>query len=126
VGYNNLLVTSTEPKINDKLVAPYPDKIKITYSVSITPGPGKITIYEKGESNVIKQTFPGNSKYCKVEDDRVTISCDVIKSTFSHPNTTYTVVVDSNFVRNSFLNEPLAGIRDNFWTIRTNECKSQF
>ena len=120
-GYDNLFVTSTEPKINDTLFTPYPDKISITYSLSITPGSGNITIFEK---DIIKQTFPGNSKHCEiVGDERTTISCNVLNSTFNHFDTSYKIVVGSNFVRNSFLNEPLVGKR---WNLKTNGCMFQF
>ncbi|RIA99528.1 hypothetical protein C1645_800583 [Glomus cerebriforme] len=128
-GYHNLLVTSTEPKINDTLLTPYPDKINITYSIPITPGPGNITIYQNDERNtltVIRQTFSGNSKYCQIdEDERTTISCDILKSTFNLLNTPYTVKIDNNFVKSSLLDEPLLGIPDGFWTFKTNASSNE-
>ncbi|CAI2168064.1 17555_t:CDS:2 [Funneliformis geosporum] len=127
-GYNNLLVVTTEPKINSILFAPYPETISVTYSIPITQSSGNITIYQIDEfgSNILRQTFPGLSEYCRIdENDKNTISCNVLNSTFNHLGTNYTVVVDNNFVKNSLLDEPLSGIQNGFWTFKTNASSTE-
>ncbi|CAG8674165.1 10291_t:CDS:2 [Funneliformis caledonium] len=127
-GYNNLLVVSTEPKINSLLFTPYPKTINITYSIPITQGSGNITIYQVNDngSKLLRQTFPGASEHCRIDEiERKTISCKALNSTFNHMGTNYTVIVDNNFVKNSFLDEPLSGIQSGFWNFKTNASSAE-
>ncbi|CAG8855425.1 44541_t:CDS:2, partial [Gigaspora margarita] len=58
------------------------------------------------------------SRYCSITDD-FTISCRILSSTFNVFNSTYHIIVENGFVKDSKYQEQLQGITDNLWVVHT-------
>ncbi|CAG8582467.1 3349_t:CDS:2 [Diversispora eburnea] len=129
-GYLNLLVNSTSPRINSNITKDTKN-ITITYHEPVELSDGFIWIYRIVDKfttqNVTRQFVNGNiDEFCSISDDGLTVIVEVIRSTFSYPNSQYYVKVDNNFVRSKLFGEPLMGIDDNIWKFYTSFIEEPF
>jgi len=107
-GYSNLHVQSTIPPIGT-VITPTSDRstdslnqVSITYSDKVELSEGAISVYlvQDGGNNVLRQYAPGtNTKYCNITSDSLTVTFNIIPSTFSQQSSNYYIKVDNNFVR---------------------------
>ncbi|CAG8506429.1 8152_t:CDS:10 [Diversispora eburnea] len=89
---------------------------------------GNITIYQIDNSgnNIIRQLFKGANSFCSISDNGLNVTVNVLKSTFSNPNSQFYVKVDNNFARSKAYRESLMGIYDNIWKFNTSSSKETF
>ncbi|CAG8559720.1 14123_t:CDS:2 [Ambispora leptoticha] len=102
-------------------------QINITYEGPITLSSGNITIYQEdksGSADVFRQGMHQFSQPFQINVQDQTVSIHVLDSTFNIPNSTYYVIVDTNFVRDFDTNEALLGIGKESWRFTTEPFKS--
>ena len=75
---------------------------------------------------MLRQTFPGNSQWCYIDDNNSTVDIKVFESTFSKPNTEYYIKIENNFVASLSNNEPLLGNYIKSWFFTTKSFKSEY
>ncbi|RHZ82560.1 hypothetical protein Glove_109g37 [Diversispora epigaea] len=126
--YLNFQVKSTSPSINEN-ISTSANNIKITYNDPVELNDGNISIYQIDNSGnyIIRQFVNGikSSDFCSISDNGLTVTVNVIKSTFNIPSSKFFVKVDSNFVRNQAYKESLMGIY-NVWKFNTNSSEETF
>ncbi|CAJ0639048.1 9132_t:CDS:2 [Entrophospora sp. SA101] len=130
-GYYNLHVQSTVPPIGT-VITPTSDRstnnlnqVSITYSDEVELSEGAISVYlvQDGGNNVLRQkVFGTNTKYCNITSNALTVTFNIISSTFSQQSSNYYIKVDNNFVRDKKTQEPLLGIQENIWKISTDSA----
>ncbi|CAG8821278.1 36204_t:CDS:2, partial [Gigaspora margarita] len=111
-GYFNPQINSTFPPINGTIPI-RTNEIIINYKQAVTLSDGNISVFQLQDlygDSLLRQTYSGNSGYCNVTADSLTIKCYILESTFNQQNTEYYVLVDPNFVRLNSTEEPLLGI----------------
>ncbi|KAF0558411.1 hypothetical protein F8M41_009301 [Gigaspora margarita] len=123
VGFQNNLITSSYPGINQTSINLYSnDSLNITYRNPISQSFGNISIYQINESDtkplLLRQSFSGLS-YCTILSDNITISCPILPSTFSVPAASYMILVDNGFVQDADLQEQIRGITNGLWIVQT-------
>ncbi|EXX76950.1 hypothetical protein RirG_028400 [Rhizophagus irregularis DAOM 197198w] len=123
--FQNPLITSLIPSLNQQINKNEILNVKITFSIKVIKSTGKITIYELKNDNQpifnIRQTYPVMSDLCELQDGGNALSCQILQSTFNRPNSNYMIVVDNGFVRSFSIEEPLSGINKGFWKVTTNQ-----
>ncbi|RIB08550.1 hypothetical protein C2G38_2211387 [Gigaspora rosea] len=116
-GYGNLQVVDIDPSpsnmTGDSKVDSNTNTLRITFKNPVILSTGFITIY-KSSDNSIRQKIKGTmSEYVQIINDNHTIvSISIIGSTFNEYGEIYYVQMDSNFVRDEKLYEPLTGIEE--------------
>ena len=82
-----------------------------------------MTIFQlnNGKSDQLRQTFMGKSKWCAIDNNNRTVHIKVFPSTFSLPNMTYYVKIESGFVINKNTSEPLFGVTEDLWRFSTGK-----
>ncbi|KAF0530599.1 hypothetical protein F8M41_012086 [Gigaspora margarita] len=63
--------------------------------------------------------------FINISSDGLSISIKVIPSTFNEYDEQYFVSMDNNFVKGANLNEPLRGIHDGIWILKTDMPKKR-
>ncbi|CAG8444121.1 4447_t:CDS:10 [Acaulospora morrowiae] len=115
-------IVSTYPPIGG-LIPLRLNSINITYKQPVTFSTGNIKVFQLsgayGES-LLRQAYSASSGYCNQTTDFLTITCQVLGSTFNQPDATYYVVVESDFVRINSTSEPLLGILEMVWRFTTD------
>ncbi|CAG8460897.1 7292_t:CDS:10 [Acaulospora colombiana] len=122
-GYFNPQIISTYPPI-DSSIPLRVNSINITYKQPVSFSTGNIDIFQLSGSygeSLLRQAYSASSIYCNQTADFTTITCQVLNSTFNKPDTTYYVVIESDFVRLNSTSEPLLGVRKLVWKFTTNE-----
>jgi len=93
------------------------NNVNITYNV---PFNNNVTICRRDNNqDVLRQSFPADSQYCQLSDDRKTLNIQVLTSTFNIPNENYYVIIGDNALIQASNGQPLMGIRENTWRITT-------
>ncbi|RHZ52422.1 hypothetical protein Glove_461g4 [Diversispora epigaea] len=125
--YSNFQVKSTSPSINAN-ISTSTKNITITYHEPVELSYGNISIYQIDNSgnNIIREFFKGVNSFCSISDDELTVTVNVIQSTFSNPNSQFYVKVDNNFVRSKAYRESIMGINDNIWKFNTSSIDETF
>ncbi|CAG8534338.1 7325_t:CDS:10, partial [Dentiscutata heterogama] len=122
VGFQNVLITSSYPGINQKLYLRFKNSLNITYRNPISQSSGNISIYRIFNNDTkqlqLRQSFSGLS-YCSILSDNTTISCLILLSTFNVPSAFYMITVDNEFVQDAGLQEKIRGIANGLWTVQT-------
>ncbi|KAF0501473.1 hypothetical protein F8M41_020002 [Gigaspora margarita] len=121
IRYDNSLIDNTIPSINDK-VSSSTTLLIINFKVRIalSTSTSRITIY-KTSDNSIRQRIPVTMhEYFSISPDEFAISIFVINSTFNEYDEQYFVNMDNNFVKNKVNNEPIKGIHDDIWILKTD------
>jgi hypothetical protein len=124
--YDNIIIESTIPSIRD-IVDPTIEKLSIKYNIPIKLSSSNISIFQVNDGNgpdILRQTFPGNSKFCRIDEDGQMIHVEIFNSTFSLPNATYYVKIEGNFVANPTNDEPLVGINKKYWFFSTSPFRA--
>src|SRR2546425_1164545 len=77
-------IETTYPRING-IISAGSKEINVTYTSPIVPSTNNnITIYQinnNDDRNILRESFPADSSYCKISDDRKTLSIQVLTST---------------------------------------------
>ncbi|RHZ82310.1 hypothetical protein Glove_109g321 [Diversispora epigaea] len=125
--YSNFQVKSTSPSINTN-ISTSTKNITITYYEPVELSYGNISIYQidNSDNNIIREFFMGVNSFCSISDDELTVTVNVIQSTFSNPNSQFYVKVDNNFVRSKAYKESIMGINDNIWKFNTSSIDETF
>ncbi|RIB22741.1 hypothetical protein C2G38_2033335 [Gigaspora rosea] len=63
--------------------------------------------------------------FFNISSDGLSISINVLKSTFNEYDEQYIVTMDNNFVKGAKWNEPLKGIQEGVWVFKTDMPKNQ-
>ncbi|CAG8474070.1 13080_t:CDS:10 [Cetraspora pellucida] len=129
VGFQNVLITSSYPGINQKLNLRFKNFLNITYRNPISQSSENVSIYQIYNNDTkqlqLRQTFSGLSN-CLILNDNITISCPILPSTFNVPTASYMIVVDNGFVQDSGLQEQIRGIGNGLWTVQTESRDSPY
>ncbi|CAG8579843.1 4062_t:CDS:2, partial [Gigaspora rosea] len=117
--YGNRVILSTYPTLNMTVPLSYTDHFNITLSVPVVPSSGNISIYQIVDQDkyLLRQTYPASS-FCKLYNIS-TLTCKTLFSTFNRVNSNYTIVANDNFVKTLSFNEPLQGIYQGIWNVKT-------
>ncbi|CAG8519270.1 13479_t:CDS:2 [Dentiscutata erythropus] len=107
-GYKNRAILSIYPTLNMTVPLSYIDHFNITFSVPIVTSSGNISIYQVVDQDkfLLRQTYPVSS-------------CKTLLSTFNRVNNNYTIMANYNFVKTLSFNEPLKGIDQGIWNVKT-------
>ncbi|RIB14902.1 hypothetical protein C2G38_1616034 [Gigaspora rosea] len=116
-GYDNTLVKQTIPSINS-IVNSSTTTLNITFVYNIALSTGNITIYKASNNSIRQRISATMQEFCKI--DGYTVSIKIINSTFNEYGEQYFVTMDSNFVRRIQTNEPLKGIHDGIWILKSD------
>nr|CAG8450953.1 8818_t:CDS:2 [Entrophospora candida] len=111
-----------------KLLPDASGEINITYNLPIVPTVNNISIYQINNNNqdIFRQSFSANSEYCKISDDKKSLTIQVLTSTFNLPNTSYYVIVDNGALIKFSTDQPLTGILENVWKFTTDNPEIQY
>ncbi|RHZ83699.1 hypothetical protein Glove_88g139 [Diversispora epigaea] len=125
--YSNFQVKSTSPSINVN-ISTSTKTITITYYEPVELSYGNISIYQidNSSNNIIREFFKGVNSFCSISNDKLTVTVNVIQSTFSNPNSQFYVKVDNNFVRSKAYRESIMGINNNIWKFNTSSIDETF
>ncbi|CAG8606445.1 2588_t:CDS:2, partial [Dentiscutata heterogama] len=127
-GYDNVFINKTIPSINAN-VNSSTIFLNITFNDIIALSPStsnivsNITIYKASDNSIRQRISATMDDYCNISPDELTVSIPVIKSTFNEYGEQYFVTMDNNFVQS--FNEPLKGIHDGIWTLKTDSLDNQ-
>ena len=128
INYNNVLVSTATPKINQNISAEGTHFITITYDIPVVLSNGTITVFQNdgSSSGIIRQITNGleNGNYVNLVGNTVNVT--VISSTFNNPGATYYVIIGNGFVMSQLYNEPLLGLNNNVWTFSTSKLFTNF
>ncbi|CAG8597066.1 1189_t:CDS:2, partial [Diversispora eburnea] len=127
--YSNFQVKSTSPSINATIpTSTDRSNITITYYEPVERFYGNISIYQidKNGNTIIRQFVNGVNSFCSISDNGLTVTVNVLKSTFSNPNSQFYIKVDNDFVRSKAYRESLRGIYDNIWKFNTSSREETF
>ncbi|CAJ0847007.1 1085_t:CDS:2 [Entrophospora sp. SA101] len=126
-GYINPNIESTYPPING-IIKLASEEINITYNLPIVPTVNNISIYQinNNDQDIFRQSFSANSEYCKISDDKKSLTIQVLTSTFNLPNTSYYVIVDNGALIKFSTDQPLTGILENVWKFTTDNPEIQY
>ncbi|RIB12207.1 hypothetical protein C2G38_2201284 [Gigaspora rosea] len=112
-GYDNLFIKETISPINANV-----SSSTTTLNITIL-STGNITIYKVSDNSVRQRVSTTINEFCKL-DDTFYVIVKVINSTFNEYSEQYFVTMDNNFVKN-FNEDPLKGIHDGIWILKTDE-----
>ncbi|KAF0526277.1 hypothetical protein F8M41_014108 [Gigaspora margarita] len=120
--YNNVFVNKTFPSIND-IISPYTAFLNITFNqpVYLSASPSNITIYKASDNSIRQRISTTTHYFIKISSDGHSIIIKVITSTFNEYNEQYFVSMDNNFVKGANWSEPLRGIHDGIWILKTDK-----
>ncbi|CAJ0841764.1 14638_t:CDS:10 [Entrophospora sp. SA101] len=126
-GYSNPNIDSTYPSING-VIEIGSEEINVTYNTPIVPSINNISIYQinNNEQVILRQSFPADSSYCTISDDKKSLNIRVLTSTFNLPNTKYYVVVEDGALKLSSTGQPLIGIYKNIWKFTTDNVAIKY
>ncbi|CAG8479521.1 3557_t:CDS:10 [Acaulospora colombiana] len=123
--YSNPQINSTYPHTNAQ-ISFRSTRLNITYQNPVSLSTQNISVFRSTEASngtdLLRQTYSGQSGFCELSKDRRTVTITVFGSTFNEPNTKYYVAIDPNFVVLNMSNEPLLGVRKGVWNMRTGEA----
>ncbi|RHZ77774.1 hypothetical protein Glove_173g63 [Diversispora epigaea] len=125
--YSNFQVNSTRPSINTAILTSTKN-ITLTYHEPVELSNGNIWIYQIDNSgnDIIRQYLKGVNSFCSISENGLTVTVNVIKSTFSDPNSQFYIKVDNNFARSKTYRESLTGIYGNIWKFNTHTSEEIF
>ncbi|CAG8635142.1 2305_t:CDS:10 [Ambispora gerdemannii] len=122
LGFYNPNVIEVSPH-NKSVNVGWSDRISLTYRYPVVLASANISIYQYRENatDLLRQTISAQTNLCEVSPtDPNKITCTVLATTFSLPNTKYYVVVENNFVKTALKDEPLYGIKPYLWNLTTD------
>ncbi|KAF0555237.1 hypothetical protein F8M41_017625 [Gigaspora margarita] len=124
--YDNVFINKTIPSINDS-VNPSTTLLNITFNlpVALSAPTSYITIYKASDKSIRQRISTTMHDFLNISSDGLSISIKVIKSTFNEYGEQYIVTMDNNFVKGVDLNEPLRGIHDCIWILKTDMAKDR-
>ncbi|CAJ0833143.1 17533_t:CDS:2, partial [Entrophospora sp. SA101] len=120
-------IDSTYPPING-VIEIGSKEINVTYNTPFVPSINSISIYQinNDDQNILRQSFSADSPYCKISDDKKSMTIQVLTSTLNLSNTSYFVVIGDGALKKSSTNQPLMGIRKNIWKFTTNNVAIKY
>ncbi|RIB28423.1 hypothetical protein C2G38_2157943 [Gigaspora rosea] len=119
-GYDNIMINKTIPSINAIVNSSiFFFSISFNYPIVLSATTSNITIY-KTSDNSIRQRISTMHGFCNISPDEHTVSIFVLSTTFNEYGEQYFVTMNNNFVKYKFGNEPLKGIHDGIWILKTD------
>ncbi|CAG8557349.1 11535_t:CDS:2, partial [Racocetra persica] len=120
-GFRNLMINSSFPPNNNTyLTLRNTSNLTITYNFKIIKSSFNLLIYQiKDNTKILCQKYSELSHHCSIAPDNFTISCGILSSTFNILDSTYLLIVENGFVKESIYQEPLPGITGNLWIVKT-------
>ncbi|CAG8528808.1 43666_t:CDS:2 [Gigaspora margarita] len=116
--FQNVLIISSFPVNNQTISLRFTDSFNITYRNPILQSSGNLSIYQLyNNDTLLRQTYSGS--YCSVLNNKVTISCGILSSTFNVPNSSYLITIGNGFVKDLNSQEQIRGISNRSWIIKT-------
>ncbi|RIB05427.1 hypothetical protein C2G38_596935 [Gigaspora rosea] len=124
--YDNVFINKTIPAINDT-VSPLTTLLIITFNhpVVLSESTSNITICKASDGSIRQRISATMHNFFNISSDGLSISINVSKSTFNEYGEQYIVTMDNNFVKGAKWNEPLRGIHDGIWILKTDMPKNQ-
>ncbi|KAF0532033.1 hypothetical protein F8M41_011542 [Gigaspora margarita] len=119
-SYDNFFINKTIPSIN-ATVNSSTVFLNITFNhpVALSAPTSNITIYKTSDKSIRQRISTAMHDFCHISSDGFIVSIKVINSTFNEYGEQYSVTMDNNFVKGNGWNEPLRGIHDGIWTVKT-------
>ncbi|CAG8511464.1 10522_t:CDS:2, partial [Dentiscutata heterogama] len=121
-GYDNTLINKTIPSIN-AIVNSSTTILNVTFVYHIALSTGNITIYKASDNSIRQRVSVTMYEFCKINPDGYTVSITVISNIFNEYGEQYFVTMDNNFVKRVQTNEPLKGIHDGIWILKSDNQK---
>ncbi|GBC03646.1 hypothetical protein RclHR1_05230008 [Rhizophagus clarus] len=123
-GYYNPQINATFPVING-IIPTGTSQIFIQYKEPVQLSSGNISVFIYSNSIptdpiYLRQVYSGQSGYCILSENRKTVMVKIFTSTFNQPLTSYSVIIDDNFVKIKETGEAIKGIEANVWVFRTD------
>ncbi|KAF0532032.1 hypothetical protein F8M41_011541 [Gigaspora margarita] len=120
-GYDNAAINKTIPPI-DANVNSSTTFLNITFNVPLvlSTSTSNITIYKASDNSIRQRVSVTMHDFCILNSHGISIK--VINSTFNEYDEQYFVSMDNNFVKEVYFNEPLKGIHDGIWTLKTHNA----
>ncbi|RIB17609.1 hypothetical protein C2G38_1416109 [Gigaspora rosea] len=127
-GYNNPLINSTIPYINE-IVRQATNTLNITFIDAIeavvlsNASNASITVYKITDNNInIRQKILSTMKdFVSISPDGKTIIISLINSALNQYNEEYYVQMDNNFVKRAMYVQPLKGIANGIWRFKSDD-----
>ncbi|KAF0526266.1 hypothetical protein F8M41_014099 [Gigaspora margarita] len=118
--YNNVFINKTIPSINDSVNSSTTFlNITFNYPVALSALTSSITIYKASDNSIRQRISTTMHSFISISPDGLSIIIEVIPSTFNEYDEQYFVSMDNNFVKGADRNEPLRGIHDGIWILKT-------
>ncbi|KAF0526278.1 hypothetical protein F8M41_014109 [Gigaspora margarita] len=118
--YDNVFINKTIPSINDS-VNSSTTFLNITFNqpVYLSASTSNITIYKASDHSIRQMISTTMHDFINISPDGLSIIIKVIRSTFNEYDEQYFVSMDNNFVNGADWSEPLRGIHDGIWILKT-------
>ncbi|KAF0501470.1 hypothetical protein F8M41_020001 [Gigaspora margarita] len=122
-GYDNVLINKTIPSINDN-VDSSTTFLNITFNVyiALSMSTSNFTIYKASDNSIRQRISATMYDFYKISSEGYTVSIKVINSTFNEDDEQYFVTMDNNFVKYQTFDEPIKGIHDSIWILKTDNA----
>ncbi|KAF0433388.1 hypothetical protein F8M41_005073 [Gigaspora margarita] len=120
--YDSFFIKKTIPSINDTVSPSTTTFLNITFNrpVVLSATTSNITIYKASDNSIRQRISTTMHDLFNISSDRLSISIKVIKSTFNEYGEQYFVKIDNNFFKGADWDEPLRGIHDGIWILKTD------
>ncbi|KAF0526265.1 hypothetical protein F8M41_014098 [Gigaspora margarita] len=118
--YDNVFINKTNPSINDYVNSSTTFlNITFNYPVALSASTSYITIYKASNNSIRQRISHDLHDFISISSDGLSIIIKVIPSTFNEYDEQYFVSMDNNFIKGADWNEPLRGIHDGIWILKT-------
>ncbi|RIB07572.1 hypothetical protein C2G38_418510 [Gigaspora rosea] len=121
IRYDNPYIMETFPPINAN-VSSSTTTLNISLDEDVALSTGNITIYKVSDNSVRQRVSATMNEFCKI-DNKFNVTIKVINSTFNEYGEQYFVTMDDNFIKDTLVEEPLKGIHDGIWILKTDDRK---
>ncbi|CAG8513995.1 7988_t:CDS:2, partial [Cetraspora pellucida] len=108
-NYGNIQISNINPP-NNAYVDSSTTILKITFYEPVLLSTGNITIYKASNGSERQRTMATMNDQCSISSDGLTVNIKLLESTFNEFGEKYYIQLDSNFVKDKNLSEPLSGI----------------
>ncbi|RIB04925.1 hypothetical protein C2G38_641034 [Gigaspora rosea] len=125
-SYDNVFINKTIPSINDSVNSSTIFlNITFNYPVALSAPTSCITIYKASDNSIRQRVSTTMHNIINISPDGLSLIIKVIRSTFNEYDEYYFVSMDNNFVKGAEWSEPLRGIHDGIWILKTDMPKNR-
>ncbi|KAF0526272.1 hypothetical protein F8M41_014105 [Gigaspora margarita] len=122
--YDNVFINKTFPSVYVDSLSFFLN-ITFNHPVNLSASTSNITIYKASDNSIRQMVSTTTHNFISISPDGLNIGINVISCTFNEYNEQYFVSMDNNFVKGADWNEPLRGIHDGIWILKTHMPKNR-